>query len=100
MANIPSLTDADRQRVLEAQLAHALAGSEALLIHLGKAYLNQHDKAHLTVEAIPYSQLTLDQIAERIEQRSQEVEQERVLAQLTQSAAEAVYENADDTIPN
>jgi hypothetical protein len=99
MANIPSLTDAERQRVLEAQLAHALAGSEALLIHLGKAYLNQHDKAHLTVEAIPYTQHTLEELQDLLEQRSRAVEDQRLLGQLHESI-EAAHENTNDADPS
>jgi hypothetical protein len=96
MPTIPSLTDDERAALLRRQYDFALAGSEALLIHLGKAYLNQHDKAHLTVEAIPYTQHTIEELQNLIEQRAQERENERLLQQLQDS----VHENTDDAISN
>ena len=73
MANIPTLTDEQREALLARQYNQALAGSEALLIHLGKTYLNQHDKAHLIVGAPPFTDRTIEEITELLAQRAQEV---------------------------
>ena len=85
MATIPTLTDEQREALLARQYQAALAGSEALMIHLGKAYLNQHDKAHLIVEALPYTNLSLEEIQQLLLERAQEVAEQQALADLNQS---------------
>jgi hypothetical protein len=96
MATIPSLTDEQRTRLLEIQFALAERGSEALAIHLGKAYLNQHDKAHLTVEAIPFTNHTVEELQDLLELRSQEVANGQLLTSIDENS----HENNDDADTN
>jgi hypothetical protein len=84
MANIPTLTDEQREALLARQYTQALAGSEALLIHLGKSYLNQHDKAHLVIEALPFSDKTVEELHELLAQRAQEVAELQAVSDLNQ----------------
>jgi hypothetical protein len=84
MANIPTLTDEQREALLARQLTQALAGSEALLIHLGKSYLNQHDKAHLIVEALPFTDKTVEEIQALLEERALETAELQAVADLNQ----------------
>jgi hypothetical protein len=56
--NIPTLTEDRRNQLLKRQFQTAMAGSEALQIHLGKAYLGQYDRQHLAVDAIPMAGAT------------------------------------------
>lgn len=81
MANIPTLTDEQREALLARQYTQALAGSEALLIHLGKSYLNQHDKAHVMVSPLPpFADLTLDEIQQLLLERATEVAEQQALS--------------------
>lgn len=82
---IPTLTDEQRRLLLEVQFAHATAGSEALMIHLGKAYLNQIDRQHHTVEAIPYSDKNYEQLLDMLEERQKAIPDERLCDGLAQS---------------
>jgi len=66
---IPQLTDEQRQHLLQIQFLTAINGSEALMIHLGKAYLNQVDRQHHTVEAIPYNDKNYEQLLDMLEER-------------------------------
>ena len=84
MATIPTLTDEQREALLARQYQAALAGSEALMVHLGKAYLNQHDKAHLIVEALPYTNLSLEEIQQLLLERAQEVAEQQAVSELSQ----------------
>jgi hypothetical protein len=75
---IPTLNDEQRARLLEAQYLHAVAGSEALMIHLGKTYLNQHDRQHLVVEAIPFAEANYEQLLEMLAERQRALPDERL----------------------
>jgi hypothetical protein len=82
---IPTLNDDQRARLLEAQYAHAVGGSEALMIHLGKAYLNQHDRQHLVVQSIPMGEANYEQLLEMLEERQKAIPDERLCDDLVLS---------------
>lgn len=85
MANIPTLTDEQREALLARQYQAALAGSEALMVHLGKAYLNQHDRAHLIVERPPFTELSFEQLEQLLLERANETAEQQALADLAAS---------------
>jgi hypothetical protein len=85
MANIPTLTDEQREALLQRQYGQALAGSEALLIHLGKTYLNQHDKAHLIVEKPPFTEYSLEELQQLLLDRANELAEAQAVADLGQA---------------
>lgn len=65
-------TDDEKLRIKQAQLARAMAGSDMMLIHLGKTVLGQQEKQHLTVEAIPFSNHTIEELMVLLEERARE----------------------------
>ena len=78
----PTLTDEQKKELLERQFQTAMAGSEALQIHLGKTYLGQHDRTHHTVEAVPYEGLTHEELLDRLAERQRELPDEKLQNEL------------------
>lgn len=73
MANTrPTLTEAQKKLLLDAQLAYALAGDTGLLIHLGQTELGQtKTEKHIHEASIPLPELSQEQILEMLEERKQ-----------------------------
>lgn len=79
MANVPTLNDQQLQQLLDRQFQKAMDGDSLMLQHLGKSYLNQTEKHHHTLEALPFTQLTIDEIEARLAQRAAEAEEEKLI---------------------
>jgi hypothetical protein len=72
-------TEEEKLLIKQAQLARARAGSDFMLTHLGKTVLGQTEKHHHVVEALPYTQHTIDELQDMIEQRARETAAEQLI---------------------
>jgi len=81
MAN-PQFSDEQKETIKQAQLARVRAGSDMMLIHLGKTVLGQAERHHHTVEAIPYTEHSIEELMILLEERARERGEEIALADL------------------
>jgi hypothetical protein len=78
-----SFTDEEKELIKQAQLARVRAGSDMMLIHLGKTVLGQQEKQHLTIEAIPFSNHTIEELMVLLEERAAERGESIALAEFS-----------------
>jgi hypothetical protein len=76
-------TETEKQLIKDAQLARVRGGSDMMIIHLGKTVLGQVETHRHQVEAIPFSDKSLDELYGMLEQRAADRVEEKLIEGLS-----------------
>jgi hypothetical protein len=92
----PTLTDDQKQQILDKQFEKALQGDPILLVHLGKAELGQTETTRHEIQPLPMTEYHLEELLEMLEDRRTGIS----LANTAVHLPQLIDSTVDYTAPN
>jgi hypothetical protein len=65
----PTLTDEQKDSILQAQFDRAMNGDSILLVHLGKTELAQQEVTKHILEAVPLTELSYEELLKKLDEQ-------------------------------
>jgi hypothetical protein len=82
----PTLTEEQKQQLLDRQFRQAMSGDTILLVHLGKTELGQAETHKHIVEALPFTDRSRDEILDLLAERAKELADQRLIGELVDAS--------------